>query len=285
MKLSSQPRGAAADYIAPGGSRLHIESVGRSHVGRVREINEDRFGVFDDIGLYAVADGIGGEVCGEIAAQIAIDTVALVVASGGKPGWAANFPNMALLIEAARVANEHILAAADANPNRHGMGTTFAGVLTRGEYACIAHVGDSRVYRLRNGELTRLTDDHTVFATAVRQGIPPHRAQLLPSAGALMRSLGTVNRAGVDARMERAVAGDILLICTDGICGVLDDGVIRKILSSPRDLDAMADRLVELANDEGGPDNATCVLVRWSESPDAPESGILPSSKRNRGAD
>ncbi len=246
-----------------------------------------------DLGLFVVADGMGGHAAGEVASQTAVDAVAAHVQAVGFDGGIETPPPPridggdappsslqspqsvpgAVLGSASRVGV--LLAAAVQHENeavreaavRTGegdMGTTVAAVLVRGDRAAVAHVGDSRVYRYRDGRLEALTDDHSLLAECLRSGtLTPDLAGAFPYKHLVTRSLGAGDSVDVDTRLLEPVAGDVLLLCSDGLSGVLGDDEIAGALGGKPDLDATARLLVDRANERGGPDNVTVVLVRW----------------------
>jgi serine/threonine protein phosphatase PrpC len=243
---------------------LHLESAGETHTGKVRDDNEDRFAMLDHLGLFLVADGMGGHVAGEVAATLAIDTVRAFFEDPEltSPDDAHNA--LACFIDAVKCANTRIHEEALQDQTKRGMGTTLAGVLVWGSCLCVAHVGDSRVYRFRDRRLDLLTEDHSVLNECLWKGMAVDQAEALPYGSALTRALGTRDTIQVSARLEQAMPGDLMLICSDGISGVLDRMEIAGLLAEAADLRATALRFIARANDAGGPDNATVVLLRWT---------------------
>ena len=237
-----------------GGSRMTlVHAIGMSDVGRKRRGNEDAFVVLLDLGFYAVADGVGGHDAGEVASWMAIDTVqdALKGADGVPRG----------LVGAVEHANRGVRAEALRRHNE--MATTFTGLLLGGGIAKLAHVGDSRAYLLRRGVLKQLTDDHTVIAAQIAAGvITPADAATSTFRGVLTRAVGSHETVEVDTRQLTVEPGDLFLLCSDGLYDVVDDETIAAVLLRERDLTRAAAELVQRANDAGGPDNVTVVLVR-----------------------
>lgn len=235
-----------------------LEAAGQSHPGRQRRRNEDAFAVHLDLGLFVVADGMGGHAAGEVASRVAVEAVAAHVHAGTASRA------VDLLVEAVRAANHAVLDASRADIHAHDMGTTIASVLVRGDRVVVAHVGDSRVYRHRKGRLETLTDDHSLVAECVRSGyLTPERALSFPYKHFITRSLGADDRLEVDVRVIEAQPGDVILLCSDGLSGVVDEEDIARILDAEPCVDAAAQRLVDRANAAGGPDNVTVVIVRW----------------------
>lgn len=250
---------------------LRIEAAGDSHVGRQRDQNEDSFTVDLDLGLFLVADGIGGAAGGEIASRMAVDIVhSCCRDSGVEITQPVGFDEDTEILEARLVssiwhANERIFEVGQRDPRYLGMGTTFAGVYVSEGAACIAHVGDSRVYRYRKNRLERLTEDHSLWNEHLHRGeeLPDDLDPLL-ARNVVTRALGMGKTVDVDTRVERPEAGDLLLICSDGLSGPVPEPEIAEVLAQNDDLEQAARYLIERANLHGGPDNVTCVLVRWS---------------------
>ena len=242
---------------------LQIESAGRTHVGRRRTENEDRFAALDALGLYLVVDGTGGHPRGDMAARLAISTVQSFF-DDPSTTWPTGVDASAMrLVAGVKVANDEIRKVAIRAPGERPIGATFAGVHVRADGLCVAHVGDSRCYRFRDRELLQLTEDHTLLHDLIWAGVPLDMAEARPNKHALTRVLGVRRSVDVTARYEATMPGDIVLLCTDGLTRVVDNPAIAGILAEGGGLDAMAARLITRANDNGGPDNVTCVLVRW----------------------
>lgn len=246
----------------------HVEAFGVSHPGIVRRHNEDTYLVRPATGLFVVADGMGGAAAGEVASRMAVDAVSAFIAdpdmtwpAGSAPR--APSPGLPLLVAGVEMANARVHAAATADHLKAGMGTTLIGALVLEGRVALAHVGDSRAYLLRGRCLERLTEDHTIVNEMLRAGVmTKDAAQTSEVRHLLSRAVGTQADVEVDARHVRVEAGDSLLLCSDGLHGVVGDEDIAAILLAERDLTRAATRLVERANDAGGPDNITAVLVR-----------------------
>jgi len=233
-----------------------ISAVGRSDQGRRRKHNEDALLVSDEHGLYAVADGMGGYAAGEVASQLAVDTLIHAFATGVFGGAAIEgLPRRGdELVRAIQTANTAILEQARANEAQSGMGTTIvaARFSPYRQRVYIAHVGDSRAYRLRRGELTQLTADHTLGAAGMTG----------PSASKLSRAVGVFDEVEVDLQVDEPLAGDIYLLCSDGLSKMVPEPDIQRIVVQERQLSALADRLVAEANARGGRDNVSVIVVR-----------------------
>ncbi len=247
---------------------LVLEAAARTDIGRVRETNQDALLVRNDLGLFVVADGMGGHAAGDLAASIAVTTLEglyddpEITQPRAAPGSPADA--LARLVAAVKNANSRIQEAAAKDRSKRGMGTTVVAALACGDTVCLAHIGDSRIYRLRDRQLEQLTDDHTVGAEWVKQGAAVELANNLTMGRALTRALGTRPTVEVSARQETVLPGDVLLLCSDGVHGVVSPDELTGILLELGDLASGADRLITRANDGGGPDNSTALLVRWS---------------------
>lgn len=220
-------------------------------VGRQRAANEDAYLVDPDRSLYAVADGMGGHRAGEVASAAAIEALAGGVGTG-----------MAL-VDAVASANTRILERAGDDPELAGMGTTLTAMTMRGgSTAVLAHVGDSRAYLLRNGDLVQVTEDHSVVEGLVREGrITPEQAEHHPSRSMLTRALGVDHHVEVAGYEVDLLPGDRLMLCSDGLTTMMRDREIAVVLRAARDpLDA-ASTLVDAANRAGGADNITVVVL------------------------
>jgi PPM family protein phosphatase len=235
-------------------------SAAVSDRGLRRSHNEDRFGAYPELGLFVVADGMGGHAGGEIAAQIAVDEVHAALS---RPGVA----SPSRLEDAIERANWTICRASSRDPELREMGTTIAALLVEDGHVTVAHVGDSRVYRLRNRRLEQLTEDHSLFNYYVRAGLAdPANSADFPYHNVVTRALGLRPVVTVDTARLRFAPGDTFMLCSDGLSGVVDDEEITAILLTCVDLDHAARELVTLANERGGPDNITVVLVRQEEA-------------------
>ena len=249
---------------------MTIISAGKTDPGKTRKNNEDSYLVNDGMGLYAVADGIGGHEGGEVASRMAIEGLSQIVRE--RCSGADNTPAHgistegdtagATLSRAFTLVNGAIRQAADDNPALIRMGTTMTALLFRETTAYLAHVGDSRAYRLRAGVLTQVTDDHTVIADQLRAGLlTPEQARKNPYRHVITRALGIDPELVVDNRTLEVRPDDTVLLCTDGLTEMVDDETIRRILEGASPQEA-AERLVREANDRGGVDNITVVVIQ-----------------------
>jgi len=248
---------------------LHRYAVGVTDIGRRRTSNEDAFLLDDELGLYVVADGMGGHAAGEVASREAVDTVMGMVRRGhetverfGREGPTEdNVRAVQRLLESAvQAATYMVFAIAENDPDQKGMGTTVSALLLTADHGVIAQVGDSRIYLLREGQVYQLTEDHTLVAWQVKQGIISEaEAALSPHKNVITRAVGSRDYVQVDTHCIEIGAGDRFLLCSDGLHGYLSEQEIAPILALGAQL--AANRLVELANSRGGRDNITAVVV------------------------
>ncbi|APD09365.1 MULTISPECIES: PP2C family protein-serine/threonine phosphatase [Thermus] len=229
-----------------------------THPGRKRPKNEDAIGhaLTPWGGVFVVADGMGGHRTGEVAARLAVESILEYLKD--------KEPSPKALLEAFERANERIFREAQ-RPENRGMGTTATSLVLDLPYALIAHVGDSRAYLLRQGELTLLTEDHSWVAERVRQGLlTPEEARTHRWRNVITNALGSFPQARVDLLGLKLEPGDVFLLCTDGLSGVLDERTLQEVLKTFPPEEA-AKRLVALANEWGGPDNVSAIVVRVPE--------------------
>ena len=239
------------------------EAAGASDVGRVRQGNEDAFLVDAQRGVFLVADGMGGHAAGEVASAIATETVggalAKAIDAGAKPEAVER-----ALAESIRQAHDAIGRRSVADPLTQGMGTTCTAcaVLPDGAFR-IGHVGDSRAYLLREGALAQLTRDHTWVQREVDAGrLTPRQARTHRFSHIITRALGVEDVGTPDLVPGLLLPGDVMLLATDGLTGMVDDPTIAQILGAGQPLAKTADALIAAANAGGGADNVTVVLVR-----------------------
>jgi serine/threonine protein phosphatase PrpC len=253
-----------------------IEAVGVTHPGRLRARNEDAFEIVTTHGVALIADGLGGHPAGDIAARMAVQEVGEYVReldldpthpNPNDPGSAPR-ASMDFLGRAVEHANREIHFAGHRYPVCAGMGATVAALLLVRGFAICAHVGDSRIYRLRGGELSRLTEDHTRAAEYRRsQGPNANPAITRKHENTLTRCLGARPAVQVDLSSSQAAPGDLYLLCSDGLWSVVPEPTILRVLRETSDLGEAAERLVAEANAAGGPDNITVIVVRSLAEP------------------
>jgi protein phosphatase len=242
---------------------MKINLFGKTDPGLKRTNNEDSFLIREDMNLCAVADGMGGAAAGEIASRIFVDTAAHVYEEwmkGDKEDPA--FPVQKTYI----TANSGILEHISRFPEHKGMGTTAELLSISDDLIIIGHVGDSRTYRLRNGILKQVTKDHSLIQEQIEKGIiTVEEARNHSMRHVILRAVGVEDNVSLDIIKTKAVAGDIYLLCSDGLTDMADDADIEKCMNSHSALDGMASGLINLARAGGGKDNITVVLALISE--------------------
>ncbi|MDA8092498.1 MAG: protein phosphatase 2C domain-containing protein [Betaproteobacteria bacterium] len=237
-----------------------LQFAGASDIGRLRGRNEDALGFVPELGLAVVADGVGGNAAGDVASAIAVDMA--IAAFRREPGGVGREQRLSRLKRAVEAANTEIFSRATEVSEYYGMGSTIVAAAFADEVAAIASVGDSRVYRLRQGQLTQLTVDHTVVQEEIDRGwLDATVAATSPSWGVLTRALGVEPEVAVDVREDSAYPGDLFLLCTDGLSDVLEAGEVEQMASRQEDLAELARDLVFRANEKGGFDNISVLLV------------------------
>jgi PPM family protein phosphatase len=246
-----------------------------SDVGRKRKGNEDSLFVNPEQHLFVVADGMGGHAAGEVASKVAVDSInEFVCLTGGDEEITWPFgldENISYdgnrLKTAIRYANRKVLEATKEKSEYEGMATTVAAVLVDGDSGNIGHVGDSRVYLVRDGQISQLTSDHSWVNEQIQSGvISPDQARTHPLRNVVTRALGGKPDLQVDMQQHKAQAGDILLLCSDGLTTMIpDDEIARLMREAGADVDKAAQSLVSSANAKGGEDNITVLLIRFDE--------------------
>ena len=255
---------------------MRIDYGARTDVGCVRELNEDNLRVVPELNLFILSDGIGGAAHGEVASELAVTTIEEHCRkSAGDPSlpYEGEFrPDLGertnRLASALRLANHAIYQAASSNSDMRGMGATIVAVWLDGERLSLAHVGDSRAYRLRQQTLEQLTRDHSLVAEQVRLGIlTPEQAEHSEYQTMLIRALGASETVEVDVDEHVMLQGDCYLLCSDGLSRMVpDDQIADAIRSTPKSQKA-ADHLIDLAKQAGGLDNVTAILVSCQPKP------------------
>jgi protein phosphatase len=278
-----------------GGRMTSIKAIaaGISDVGRQREHNEDSYAIDDEHGLFVVADGMGGHQAGDVASRLATSTIAdfFRTLAGEDVTWPTHFDRTLSdeenrLITSIGIANRRIYEQSQATRAHHGMGTTVVGAHLSGkkQRMYVGHVGDSRAYRIREGNIQLLTRDHSL------QNEPPvdlteaERAEL--PRNVITRALGMQDNVVVDITSDEARAGDVYLLCSDGLSGMLADEAILGTVTeqakgwagrpiTSKDMEELCRTLVQKANEAGGEDNITALAIQIEESEEA-----VPSSRR-----
>jgi protein phosphatase len=239
--------------------QMQLAAAARSDVGRRRPANEDCYVVAPELGLYLVADGMGGHRAGQVASGLAARAAVATLRSlpGGRGG------SVERLRTCVAAANAEILASSRAKSELAGMGTTVVALLAEGDRVALAHVGDSRAYLVRGAAIRRLTEDHTLVGELVRRAeLSEQAAASHPQRHVLLRALGVRRNVDPDLLELAPEPGDRYLLCSDGLTGHLADSEIAQLVSGEPDLDLACKRLVDLANQRGGDDNITVLLVR-----------------------
>jgi protein phosphatase len=246
-----------------------VRSFGASDIGRHRKVNQDAYLRDDLLGLYVVADGMGGHAAGEVASQEAVDTLYGMVKRGltnmGDKlvgGITEDNARAACrLVEGAvQAATYMVFAMAELDRDKTGMGTTISALLVLGNHAVIGQVGDSRVYRVREGATAQLTEDHTLIAWELKQGlITPEQAKKSPHRNIITRAVGNRDYVQVDTSLVELLPADRYLLCSDGLHGYLRPDEIAPMCVA--DGQTVVNQLIDLANTRGGKDNITAVLV------------------------
>ncbi len=251
MTVDDDPTGPVALIL--------VTAVGRTDPGRRRKHNEDAYLVMEDQAVYAIADGMGGYAAGEVASQLATE----VLGEAFRTNTFTGTPDETIprrgdeMIRAIQMANTAILTQARSNEAQSGMGTTIVTCRfsPNKQRVYICHVGDSRAYRFRGDEILQLTTDHTLGAVGITG----------PAASKLSRAVGIQDTVEVDLRVDAPKVGDYYMLCSDGLSKMVPEEMIRDIIRESPSLDVAVERLVERANERGGRDNVTVILVRVQE--------------------
>jgi len=236
--------------------RFGVRAIGRTDPGRQRDVNEDAHWVDEQLGVFVVCDGMGGHASGQIASDLAVRTIMHACKTGDPPPAPGEEP----LASAIRAANQAVYQRAQVDPECRGMGTTAVGIRVDDDMLHVCHVGDSRVYRLRGGELVPMTRDHSLVNLYADR--PELAGQLGPAASnVIIRAVGLDTDVEVEHRNVAMEHGDLYLLCCDGLTDLVDDWMIREIMTSGESLEVIADNLVRAANGNGGSDNITVIVV------------------------
>lgn len=255
---------------------MRIEVAGLSHVGMKRTHNEDSYLLLPDEGLFCVADGMGGHASGEIASKMAIEEMAdffKMTARDQDATWpykmdkARNYDENRLAT-AIKLANMRIFERAANDPQYRGMGTTVVSLhfVPNAQTAVYAgHVGDSRIYFYRQGALKQLTEDHSLLNDYLKaKKLTPEEIEAFPHKNVIVRALGMKDTVQVDVTRMEPQDGDIFLLCSDGLSGMVPDAEMQETLRGHTDIQQACEKLIGQANTNGGNDNVTCILVRYS---------------------
>ena len=271
---------------------MRILGGGTTDVGRVRSNNEDCFRLVQPLGLFVLSDGMGGEAHGEIASALAVETVVKhCMEAESNPGAPLHGnPPTGLsartrrLMSAVHLANRNIYNSAQEHPDQAGMGATLTALWISGEALSIAHVGDSRAYLLRNGALQQLTRDHSLVAEQVRRGIiSASEAEESEMQSVLLRALGTQGEVEVDSEEQALFPRDLLLLCSDGLTRMVTDPEIAGTLLAETDPQKASERLIAIANDTGGVDNISVIVIRLESESKGWFSWLRPGGRKHAG--
>ncbi|QRN99980.1 Stp1/IreP family PP2C-type Ser/Thr phosphatase [Archangium violaceum] len=251
---------------------MRIEVAGTTHVGMKRNHNEDNYLILSDEHLCCVADGMGGHSSGEIASKIAVDELAeffRMTARDQDVTWpfkmdkARNYDENRLAT-GIKLANKSIYEKACTDTKYKGMGTTIVSLHFINDTAYVGHVGDSRVYFFRQGVLKQVTEDHSLLNDYLKaKKLTPEEIENFPHKNVIVRALGMKETVQVDVSKVEPQEGDVFLLCSDGLSGMVTDPQMQEILSRTMELDKACSQLIDLANAAGGNDNVTCVLARY----------------------
>jgi PPM family protein phosphatase len=256
-----------------------LRSAAGSDVGRRRQMNQDSAATSPR--LLVVADGMGGHAHGEVASSVAVG--AMLDAEAGLDADLSDVDLLAVLGAALEDAAGRLTGLAQENPEMSGTGTTVVAFLVDGMRIGVAHIGDSRAYLLRDGELTRLTRDHTLVQALVDEGrISVEEAATHPRRSWLVRTLQDSSSPEPDLFVHDAAEGDRYLICSDGLTAVLDDNAVREVLVAETDRATAVAKLIDIANEGGGPDNITCVVADLVDEPPGDSAPLVVGAATDR---
>ena len=266
LLVRAAARAGVEGEVAP--PPLRRTGWGLTNLGRKRATNEDAFFLDDELGLYIVADGMGGHAAGEVASREAVDTLYGMVKRGigdlhelVEPLMETDARAACRLLESAvQAATYFVYSIAEIDRDKSGMGTTISALLILGDFAVTAQVGDSRIYRVVDATVEQLTEDHTLIAWQLKQGlITPQEAARSPHKNVITRAVGNREYVQVDTRCVPLAPGVRFLLCSDGLHGYLHDEDIPAIVAMTGV--GAVERFIDLANERGGKDNITAVLV------------------------
>ena len=282
--------------MAPDNKPVQLRAVasGISDVGLQRDHNEDSFAILNDQELYVVADGMGGHRAGDVASRLATDAIVEFFRATASEDvtWPFHFDSRLSeeenrLLTGIRIANRQILERSARSRECHGMGTTVVGALfsaTKNKMY-IGHVGDSRAYRVREGKIMQLTRDHSLvndYLLAMPELTEEQKSELPKNV--ITRALGMQDHVTVDLQSVDAENGDLFVLCSDGLSGMIGDEEILEVTKSTAELQEACRRLVALANEHGGEDNITAVIVRIEEEPTDRDT-LMPSEPKQPAAE
>lgn len=252
---------------------MKLQYAGATHVGMKRDHNEDNLMLMPEQNLFVVADGMGGHSSGEVASKIAVDTLRTFFEDTSKDDdvtWPFKLDKAVSydenrLVAGVKLANRNIYEAAQADQRYKGMGTTIVGMVWVDEKAIVGHAGDSRCYRIRSGTITQITEDHSLLNDYRKiQALTPEEEAAFQYKNIIVRALGMKEAVNVDINHQAPEPGDILLLCSDGLSGEVNDPQILAIVEKHREnLEAGVQELIKQACENGGKDNVTVILVKY----------------------
>ncbi len=255
---------------------MKLSSAGRTHVGMKRTHNEDSLRLFREENLFIVADGMGGHASGEVASQMSVETLAEFFRSTAEDDevtWPYKLEKNRKyeenrVVTGVKLSNRRIFESAARDAKLKGMGTTIVVTFFVNDVCYIGHVGDSRVYRYRDGALFQITEDHSLLNDYIKmRQLTPEEIEAFPHKNVIVRALGMKETVQVDIASEQPQKGDVYLLCSDGLSGMITDDDMAAILADEiDDLDKSCEALIDAANQNGGTDNITVILVRFEPS-------------------
>jgi serine/threonine protein phosphatase PrpC len=254
---------------------MRVRFAGDSNVGMKRAHNEDSFYLPESERLAIVADGMGGHASGEVASRMAVETISgffKATQEEQQLTWPFKMDkghryDVNRMVTAIKLANLKIHEQAQKDPRCHGMGTTVVSALFVDDALVVGHVGDSRLYRRRDGVFEQITEDHSLLNDYIKmKHLSPDEIAAFPHKNVIVRALGMKDTVQVDVHVDAPRLGDVYLICSDGLSGMIKDEEIAEIAMSDRDLDVVCERLITTANKNGGLDNITVVAVRLEDA-------------------
>jgi serine/threonine protein phosphatase PrpC len=254
---------------------MRVRFAGDSNVGMKRAHNEDSFYLPESERLAIVADGMGGHASGEVASRMAVETISgffKATQEEQQLTWPFKMDkghryDVNRMITAIKLANLKIHEQAQKDPRCHGMGTTVVSALFVDDALVVGHVGDSRLYRRRDGVFEQITEDHSLLNDYIKmKHLSPDEIAAFPHKNVIVRALGMKDTVQVDVHVDSPRLGDVYLICSDGLSGMIKDEDMAELAMSDRDLDVVCERLITTANKNGGLDNITVVAVRLEEA-------------------
>ncbi|MBN1944576.1 MAG: Stp1/IreP family PP2C-type Ser/Thr phosphatase [Bradymonadales bacterium] len=252
---------------------MRIRYAGNTNVGMKRSHNEDSLYLMPSMNLYLVADGMGGHSSGEVASQMAVEAIAQFFQETSEDDeitWPFKMDKDKeyqenRLITGIKLANRRIFESAQSQPRYKGMGTTVVAVYFANGGSYVAHVGDSRVYRIRRDTITQITEDHSLLNDYIKmKELTPEEIENFPHKNVIVRALGMKETVQVDTQFEIPQNGDIYLLCSDGLSGMVDsNNLLRLVLEANQDLEMACQKVIDEANRNGGTDNITVVLGQY----------------------